>query len=182
LRAAAKIGQAVEGRAVPIRGSSRPTTIDVSAALAVRGEIRFPADSVRDLTPARFSGAIGGGKPSTLRVTVRGVALRPAAPTIRVVAEPVVDAALPRPPARTLNTAITAYLRYARTRQYLTFLANPDARGPSRTTYVFETAAPEPSAARPGPEPEDDSGLPAIAVAAGLALLALGLVVLWAHL
>jgi hypothetical protein len=182
LRAAARIGRAVEGRAVRIRGTSTPTTIDVSAALALRGTVRFPADSVRDVTPARFSGVVGGERRSTLRVTVRGVALRPAAPRLRVVAEPVADAALPPASARTLDAAITAYLRYARTRQYLTFLANPDLRGPSRTTYVFETAAPERPAVGPGPEPSDDSGVPVPVIAAGLALLGLGLVVLWAHL
>jgi hypothetical protein len=182
LRAAARIGAAVEGRVVRIRGTSVPTTVEISAPFALRGTIRFPPGSVRDLTPARFSGVVGGGEPSTLRVTARGVALRPTAARIRVLAEPLDAAATQGSPAGGLRAAILAYLRYARARQYLTFLANPDPAGPSRTTYVFQTAAPEPSAAGPQPQPEDDSGLPAPLVVAGLTLLGLGLVVLWAHL
>jgi hypothetical protein len=183
LRAAARIRRAVEGRVVRIRGASVPITRDVSAPFTVQGTIRFPAGSVRDLEPARFSGVIGGASPSALRVTVRGVALRPAAASVRVVADPAIDAVIPsrrRPQA--LETAIAAYLRYARTRQYETFLANPDLRGPSRTTYIFETAAGERPTARVRVEPSDESDVPLVLVVAGLALLGLGAVVLWAHL
>jgi hypothetical protein len=182
LRAAAKIGAAVEGRAVRIRGRSVPTTVEVAAPFALRGAVRFPPGSVRGLTPARFSGVVGGRSSSTLRVTVSGVALRPAAARIRVLAEPLAAAATQGSPAGGLRAAILAYLRYARVRQYLTFLANPDPAGPSRTTYVFETATQEPSAAGPRPQPDDDPSLPAPLVVAGLTLLGLGLVVLWAHL
>jgi hypothetical protein len=182
LRAAASIGAAIEGRVVRIRGTSVPTTVEVSAPFALRGTIRFPPGSVRDVTPTQFSGVVGGASPSTLRVTVRGVALRPAAARIRVLAEPLAAAAIQGSPTGGLRAAMLAYLRYARTRQYQTFLANPDPAGPSRTTYVFQTAAPEPSSAGPQPQPEEDSGLPPALVVASLTLLGLGLVVLWAHL
>jgi hypothetical protein len=180
LRAAARIGSAVEERTVRVQGNPAPATFAVSAPLAIRGSVRFPAGTVRDLTPARFSGRLGSGREAML-ISIRGVARRPAAPMVRVVAEPTVDATLPPPTAQTLETAIIAYLRYARTRQYERFLANPDPRGPSRTTYVFETAAPEPRAA-PGEDPSEDRGLPAAVIVAGLALLGTGIVVLWAHL
>lgn len=182
LRAAARIGAAVEGRAVPIRGRSVPTTVEVSAPFSLRGAVRFPPGSVRGLTSTRFSGVVGGRSSSTLRVTVSGVALRPAAARIRVLAEPLPAAATQGSPAGGLRAANLAYLRYARVRQYLTFLANPDPTGPSRTTYVFETATPEPSAVGPQAQPDDDPSIPAPLVVAGLTLLGLGLVVLWAHL
>ena len=181
LRAAVRIERAVEGRTVRIRGRSVSTRIEVSAPFALRGTIRFPPGSVREVTPTRFSGVVGGGKPSTLRVTVRGVALRPLPPMIRVLAEPLAAAAIPAS-ASGLRAAILAYLRYARVRQYLTFLANPDPAGPSRATYVFATAAPERPATGAEAEFEEDSGLPAAVFVAGLALLGFGLVVLWAHL
>lgn len=182
LRAAARIGRGAEGRTVRIRGGSIPRRVDASAPLAVRGTIRFPDGSVRDVTRTRFSGVVGGARRPTFRVTARGDALRAAAPSIRVVAEPLPAAAVPPPSAGTLDAAILGYLRYARARQYQTFLANPDPAGPSRTTYVFETATPEPTAATPDPDPTDDPGLPAAVVVAGLALVGFGLVVLWAHL
>jgi hypothetical protein len=182
LRAAAGIQRAVPERFLPIRGMSVPATVDVSAAFALRGEISFPAGSVRDVSRRRFSGTVGGEKLS-LRITVRGVASRPAAPKVEVVAEPNTGAAIPEDSSSlTLDAVIRSYLSYARTRQYQTFLANPDPQGPSATTYVFETAAPARPEATPEPEPSDDSSLAPFVAVAGLALLGLGLVVLWAHL
>lgn len=179
LRAAVRIGRAVEERVVRVRGASTPTTLEVAAALSVRGTVSFPADAVRDASPTRFSVVLGG---DVSRVTVRGVALRAATPRLRVVAEPIADAAIPEDPSSpTLDAAMESYLRYARTRQYQAFLANPDPLGPSVTTYLFETAAPERALPEAAPEPSDDFLLPLPVVAAGLALLGLGLVVLWAH-
>jgi hypothetical protein len=181
LRAAARIGSSLEDRSVRVRGQVSPSTVEVSAALDVRGLVSFPAGAVRDLAPARFSGELGGARRNALRVSIRGVALRPAVPTVRVVAEPAVADTLPPRSARTLEAAIAAYLRYARTRQYETFLANPDPRGPSRTTYVFQTE--RPSATTPTPSPStDERALPGAVIVAGLALLGAGLVVLWSHL
>jgi hypothetical protein len=178
LRAAAKVDRAIVGQTVRIRGKAAPVRIDVWAPLALRGSISFPAGAVRNATPSRF-GRMLGREP--LRVTVRGVAARPARPTIRVAAAPVAGAALPPPSARTLAAAVRGYLGYARARQFESFLANPDPVGPSSSTYVFETAADEP-AAQPVAEPSDDSGLPIAVVLGGLTLLGFGLVVLWSHL
>lgn len=178
LRAAAAINRPIEGRTVRVRGDSRPTRVDVWARLALRGSVRFPAGTVRDLTGSRFSGVLGGGK---LRITVRGVAIRAAAPELTLVAEPVLRGAIPGRSARTLQSAVLGYLRYARTRQFQRFLANPDPRGPSVTTYVYGPAVAERSPEPPQPRP-GDSELPTAFVLGGLALLGVGLVVLWAHL
>jgi hypothetical protein len=179
LRAAARINRPIEGRVVRIRGESRPVMLDVSAPLDLSGSVAFPAGTARTLEPTRFTRRLGGG---ALRVTVRGVARRAAAPRLRIVARPVVRAAIPPRSARTLRAAVLGYLRYARTRQYQAFLANPDPRGPSATTYVYDTAAAERTDPSPRRRPTDDSELPTAIVLGGLALLGLGLVVLWAHL
>jgi hypothetical protein len=179
LRAAARINRPIEGRVVRIRGESRPVRLHVSAPLALRGSVAFPAGTVRTVEPTRFTRQLGGG---ALRVTVRGVALRSAAPRLRIVARPVVRATIPPQSARTLEAAVLGYLRYARTRQYQAFLANPDPRGPSATTYVYDTATAERSALPAEPQAQNDSTVPTAIVLGGLALLGLGLVVLWAHL
>jgi hypothetical protein len=177
LRAAAGINRPIEGRVVRFRGEIRRVMLHVSAPLALRGSVAFPAGTVRALTPMRFSRRLAGG---ALRVTVRGVALRSAAPRLRLVARPVVRATIPPRSARTLQAAVLGYLRYARTRQYQSFLANPDPRGPSATTYVYETVTAE-RTAPPEPQAAGDSELPTAIVLGGLTLLGLGLVVLWAH-
>jgi hypothetical protein len=181
LRGAARSGRAVEEETVRIKGQSAPALVGASAVLAARGTVDFPDGAVSSLSPARFSVVLGAEKDRTVRITVRGVARRSATPKIRIVAEPLVRAALPRRPVRDLASLIRAYLGYARTRQFLTFLANPDPNGKSTTSYVFETAAAERSVARPERE-ESGRGVPAAVLAIALALVGLGLVVLWAHL
>ena len=179
LRAAAGIDRSIEGRVVRVRGETKRVVLQVSAPLALEGSVRFPAGTVSALTPSSFTRRLDRGR---LRVTVRGVARRAAVPQVRIVARPLVAAALPPRSARTLQAAVLGYLRYARARQYQTYIANPDPRGPSRATYVYDTAAAQRSAAPPEPEHSDDSVFPAAIVVGGLALLGLGLVVLWAHL
>jgi hypothetical protein len=179
LRAAARINRPIEGGVVRIRGESKPVTLHVWAPLELIGSVDFAAGAVRALAPTRFTRRLGG---EPLRVTVRGVALRGAIPRLRIVARPVVRAAVPPASARTLEAALLGYLRYARTRQYQAFLANPDPRGPSATTYVYETETAERRAAAPEPQPTDDSALPTAIVVVGVTLLGLGLVVVWAHL
>jgi hypothetical protein len=178
LRAAAQINRPIEGSFVRIRGRTKRVTLQVSAPLGLRGSVDFPAGAVRGLTRRRFTSRLDRG---TLRVSVRGFARRAAAPRVRIVARPLVGAALPPRPARSLSAAILGYLRYARTHQYQTYLANPDPQGPSRATYVYNTAAKR-TAAPPEREHSDDSAFPAVILVGGLALLGLGLVMLWAHL
>jgi hypothetical protein len=179
LRAAAGINRPIEGRVVRVRGQTKRVIFQVSAPLGLQGSVGFPAGAVRALSRSRFTARLDRG---TLRVTVRGVARRAAVPRLRIVARPLAAAALPTRSARTLEATVLAYLRYARTRQYQTYLANPDPRGPSRSTYVYDTAAVKRTPAPPEPEHSDDSVLPAAILVGGLTLLGLGLVVLWAHL
>ena len=178
LRASERIDRPFEGRTVRLLGPSRTRRVDVWAPLQLRGSIGFPPGSVLNLTTARFPPLLGG---ETARFTVRGEAVRAAAPRIRLVAQPLPAAALPPRSARTLDEAVLGSLRYARTRQFEEFLANPDPEGVSTTSYVYETAAPE-RVTRPEPQPADDSGLSPVLLVGGLALLGVGLVVAWSHL
>jgi hypothetical protein len=190
----------------------------VSAAFELAGELRFPEESVREVTArgggaavdgdaVRISTVIGGARAGVVRVRLRGVALRAATPSFRVVATPAPAAALPRPPAtswaaavrgglriggqRLLETAFRAKLRYERTRQYQSFLGSPAGpgflggpAGPSRTTYVFRTipATLATPTARPERDATDGSTVPLALLAGGALLVGAGLVMLWAHL
>jgi hypothetical protein len=179
LRAAAGIDSAIEGRVVRVRGETKQVTLHVSAPLDLQGSVGFPAGTVSALAPSSFTRHLDRG---TLRVTVRGVARRAAVPRLRIVTRPLVAAAVPPRSARTLRATVLGYLRYARTRQYQTYIANPDPQGPGRAAYVYDTAAAKRTAAPPEPERSDDSALPAVILVGGLTVLGLGLVVLWAHL
>jgi hypothetical protein len=179
LRGAAGINRPIEGRVVRVRAGTRRVMLQVSAPLSLQGSIGFPAGSVSAVRPRRFTARLDRG---AVRLTVRGIARRAAEPRLRIVARPLVAAALPPRSARTLRVTVLGYLRYARTRQYETYIANPDPLGPSRATYVYDTAAAKRAAVPPEPEHSDDFALPAALVVGGLALLGLGLVVLWAHL
>lgn len=177
LRAAARSDRPITDRVVRIRGGSGPATVDSWAALAVGGSIAFPAGAVSDFAPARLTGLLRG---RTLRVTVRGTAQRAATPRLRLVVEPAPRAALPPRSARTLEATVAGYLRYARTRQFERYLANPDPLGRTTTTYLYETAArPRPSA--DAARSADDSGVSTAVVVVLVVLVGLGLVVLWAH-
>ena len=178
LRAAAGIDRSFEERTVALLGPTRTRRLAVWAPLSLRGSIGFPAGSVRNLTAARIPNMLGA---ETVRVTLRGEALRAAAPRIRLVAQPLPDAALPLRSARTVEALVLGSLRYARARQFEEFLANPDPEGPSTTSYVYETSAPERGAA-PEPRLSDGSTLPAALLVGGLALLGVGLVVAWSRL
>lgn len=179
LRSASRSNRPIEGSFVRIRGLTRPVTLHVSALLGLRGSVDFPAGAVEGLTPTHFTRRLDRG---TLRVTVRGVARRAAVPRLRIVASPSVAAAIPPSSARTLRATILGYLRYARTQQYHTFLANPDPRGPSSATYVYDTAAAQRSAPQSEQRSSDDPAVPAAILLGGVALIGVALVVLWAHL
>jgi hypothetical protein len=179
LRAASRINRPIEGSFVRIRGETERVTLHVSAHLIARGSVAFPGGAVRVLTPSRFAVHLDRGR---LLVTVRGVARRAATPRVRIVVSPSVGAAIPPRSARTFRATVLGYLRYARTRQYETYIANPDPLGPSRATYVYDSAAAKRTAPPEEAENSGDSALPPVLVVGGLALLGLGLVVLWAHL
>ena len=197
---------------IRIRGAQSPSTEEITAAFALVGTVRFPPGSVRGLTATgggatvdrgsvRFSSLIGGISPSVVRIRVKGVALRPATPSVRVVATPAPAAALPRPPASSwadavrqggvqasgrtlLARAFRAKLAYERTRQYYSFLGSPAGTnllrgplGPSRTTYVFRTVPARLSAptSRADRADADSSTVPLAVVVAGALLAGAGL-------
>jgi hypothetical protein len=177
LRAAARSDRPITDRVVRIRGGSRPATVDAWAALAVRGSIAFPAGTVSDLRPAQFTALLRG---RALRFTASGTARRATTPKLKLVVEPAPRAALPPRSARTLEAAVAGYLRYARTRQFERYLANPDPLGRTGTTYLYETAAPPRTSVDAG-RSSDDSGLSAALVVGLVLLVGFGLVVLWAR-
>jgi hypothetical protein len=177
LRAAAALNRPVEGRSVRLRGESRAARVEAWAPFELRGLVTFPPGAVRRLTPTLFTRRLGR---ESLRLTLEGVADRAAAPSFRLTAIPSTAAAIPAS-ARTLDDLVAASTRYARALQYRSFLANPDPLGPTATTYVYETAVAEPPPQTRNQQ-EDDSKLPGAVLLGGLALLGVGLVVLWARL
>jgi hypothetical protein len=177
LREAAVRHRQVEEQTIRISGRSRPADVEAWAPFVLRGSVVFPPGTVRGPTRTRFTRRLGR---QTLRVRLEGTATRAAAPTVRIAASPSTAAAVPAS-APTLEAVVAAYLRYARTLQYRSFLANP-ALGPNATTYVYETAAVERATPQTSAPDDDGSGLPVAVLLGGLALFGLGLVVLWAHL
>jgi hypothetical protein len=177
LRAFASLHRRVEDRTIRISGRSRPANVEAWAPFDVRASVAFPPGTVRELRHTRFTRLLDR---ETLRVTLEGVALRAASPKVRITAIPSAADAIPAS-ARTLDALVAAYVRYARTLQYRSFLANPDPLGPSATTYVYETAAMERPTLRTRTDREDDSGVPAVILLGGVVLLGLGLAVVWAH-
>ena len=98
-----------------------------------------------------------------------------------LVVEPAPAAALPPRSARTLEATVAGYLRYARTRQFERYLANPDPLGRTATTYLYETAAPARACADAGSSADRRLRLPTALVVGLVIVVGVGLVVLWAH-
>lgn len=169
----------------------RSQKAQIEAPLEVEGELR-----VGNGPPVRFSRTLGDGLPLALRVHAAGSG----EPHVTLTARPVPVERLLRPPgARTWTAALKrrplpasfmlrrlleSRMRLVRSDQYEAFLANPDADGPSRTVYVYESAeAPQRRAApAPAAEARNGGGPLVLLLAIGGALLATGAaVVAWAH-
>jgi hypothetical protein len=162
--------------------------------------------SVRIVAPLDVTAAVAGrthayhlGDGSPLTFELRVPHARPKT-KVRLVVEPAAPVRLLTPPPGTktwseavrigrikrgdlLERVSIARLSVARSLQYESFLASPDPRSRSRTTYVYETtfrrAAPAP---RPtAPSSNDGGPWRALAIAAIAIVGAGGLVVLWAH-
>jgi hypothetical protein len=160
LRTAARTG------AVPLGGTTNVTSAIVAVQVTVAA-------------PLRVSGTIGGRRVSLVLGYRASI---PAAGKVALRVEPLLTVG--RPTAglsgrRLLAFATHAGLTFARTRQYQSFLGNPDPTGRATTTYVYRTAA---APSRP-PVASTSSGrswTTDLLVAAGLvAALAVGVVV-WA--
>jgi len=165
--------------------------IPIEAPLRVEGELR-----VGDGAPTRFSRTLGDGSPLALRVHAAGSGK----PHLRLTAVPVPVERLLRPPGGAptwtaavrrrklpapflLRRLLVSRLRLVRTDQYQSFLSNPDADGPSRSVYVYESAAAPRPAAPPASETKESGGGPLVLLLAiGGSILAAGFaLVAWAH-
>ncbi len=142
----------------------------IVAPLGVTGALMFPSGRrVRlDLTL--------GAQPRTLRVTTSAKGLPRLALVVRPV--PLEREAQARP---TFDAVMEASLRLARTRQYEAFVANPDAAGPTSSSYVFRSALRR--NARPAARGHrgNDSPLFQGLIVGALALVLAAGVVAWAH-
>ena len=152
---------------VNVRGDVREAHLEVSAALRVTGRVGGRNVSV----------VLGGDEPTTHTIRVRG------RPSVQLSVEPFPPRSLQTVPDRpTWNQAVKISLALARAHQYRTFLANPDPLGIASARYVYRTvAAPAPV---PQPSTPSDEGLAAwliALIAAGAAVGAAGLAVLWAN-
>jgi hypothetical protein len=165
---------AVRGAATPIGTAeittrARPVQSSIEAPLQVRGTVGGNGvDTVLgDGRPLRLSVARGDGR---IRLEVTPV------PPLRLLADaPTTGRAL-------LARVNAVLLRLARMRQYDAFLANPDPRGRTATTFVYRSGRP-PKATPPAavaPETGRSALATALVVAGLIAAAAAGLVV-WAR-
>jgi hypothetical protein len=157
-------------RTLQVEGSSSGVaTMMLDAPVRVRGTIGGRA----------VSWTLGGGRP-----LARVVALpRSPAPKLSLQAAVLRPLELLSPGAAAdLEHLIVALARVGLSKQYDQYLASPDQVGPSRATYVFESAAGEQTVPQLHPAAGGGSDAVAIVLASVLGGAALaGLVVLWAH-
>jgi hypothetical protein len=183
---------------VSIDGPTRTRAVRIAAPLRVEGMLRFPAapESVsggtQDGRDVSFSATLGDGRPLSLRVNVRGGGI----PLLRLVVRtaPPVRALTPPgspswsvaarrrgiPAPALLSRLETTRMQLVRGDQFDRFLENPDTQGPSRTVYVYATAA----VPRPRVSAGSDSGGNALVIAlaiAGSVVVAGAALVLWAN-
>jgi hypothetical protein len=174
---------------VPVPSLPKAKPERIWAALRVTGELRFPGGR-----RVAVNGLLGDGGPRQLVVRVANAS---GEPTLRLVVRGVSPAKLLTPPggaatwaeaartqrvdaSRLLEVASRVRLTIARALDFQTFLANPDPRGTSSATYVYESAPAV--VATPVTRPGSDGRDWANAIVAALLVLgSLGLVVLWAH-
>ena len=148
-----------------IRGVERT----VVAPLRVTGALVFP--SGRRVGVDLVLGAAGR--------SVRVAAAPPGRPKLELVVHPIPFGS--RAPARpTFDEVMARALSLARARQYETFLSNPDAAGPTRTSYVFRSAAERP-ALQVESQPAKDSPWPEVLLGCGFAVVLVAGIVAWAH-
>jgi hypothetical protein len=180
IRAAVRLGLPAPEIVMTARGPLRRRTLTVAAPLKVSGRIEVP-----DGNTVTFSRVLRAPGPLEVEISTRGPA-GDAVPRITATATPLVPLdELRAGGGDLLASATRANLAYGRSRQYATFLANPDSEGRASATYVFSTGKAQQAAAAPAGAGEDDGGSavwPVVVAATLAAAAAAGLVVLWAHL
>ena len=141
----------------------------IVAPLRVTGAVVFPSGR-----RARVDLVLGAERRS-----VRVPRISPGLPKLALVVRPILfESGTPARP--TFDELMERALRLARSRQYETFLTNPDAAGTTDTTYVFRTAAPR-AAPDPRSPPGQDSPLPEVLLGCGFALALVAGIVAWSH-
>ncbi len=187
-RRAARLRPVLRDAYVPVPRLPRAKEETIRAALRVTGELRFPGGRripvdalLGDTRPQQLVLRVpnASGEPR-LRLVVRAVPpsnlMTPpggAATWVEAVRTHRVD------PAQLLELASRARLATARALDFQTFLVNPDPRGTSSATYVYETA-PKAVASSAAPVHER-SRWTSVLVIVLLLVGSLGAVVLWAH-
>jgi hypothetical protein len=189
-RHAARLRLVLQDRYVSVPRHPKGKNERIPAPLRVTGELRFPGGR---LVPLHY--VLGGGRRTRFVVSVPGVS---GTPKVRLVVTPLMPEKLLTPPggAPTWRAAVRSHrvaasgllalasrarLAIARTMDYETFLVNPDPRGTSRASYVYESAR-RPTAAAPlQPGDSGDKGWTTALITVLAIAGAGGLVVLWAH-
>ena len=156
LRAGAVAGAQVNGTPVPVR-------VAVAA-------------------PLRVTGTIGGRRVSLILTGRRTIAATGAVNLIVTPLKPTVPERLPSGGRELFALASRLALATARARQYLQFLANPDALGRSETTFAYRTARRPVVAAPPMVVVQHGrSWVEAVLVAIGLVALVSAALAVWAR-
>jgi hypothetical protein len=142
----------------------------IVAPLRVTGALVFPAGR-----RVRVDVVLGAGR-RNVRVATASRGL----PKLELIVTPILFGR--ETPARpTFGDVMERALRLARSRQYDTFLVNPDATGTTQTTYVFRTTASRAAVASPAPRRDPSFPFGTLAIALGLGVLLVAAVVAWAH-
>jgi hypothetical protein len=188
-------------KAVPIKSAGPASEEQIEAPFSAKGKLTFPSGtlSASDVTGGRvstragrttvsFGGLLGGGRPMSVTVHIKGEATDLTRPVLAIEGSP----ALPTPDsiappsggtwaqaaasgavsgkAMIVNLLETMW-RVSRLRQFDAYLGNPDPTGPATTTYSFGFAPPP--AAATGPAPQLKRGSLALTITGLLALLLL---------
>jgi hypothetical protein len=189
-RQTARLRPALQELYVGVPRLPKGTQERIWAPLHVTGELRFAGGR---RVPLDY--VLGDGRPLRFVLIVPGVS---GDPKVRIVVESVSPAKLLTPPsgsttwaaavrahrvdpAQLLEIASRARLAIARAIDYETFVVNPDPRGVSSATYVYETAPKPAAVALPASTDSNGNGWTAVAFTALALLGAGGLMVLWAH-
>lgn len=138
------------------------------------------------VAPLRMTGALvfpsGRRVPVDLvlgagRRSVRVATASPGLPKLALVVRPSGAGTPARP---TFDEVMARALSLARTRQYDTFLTNPDSAGTTKTIYVFRTAAARPTT-QTVRQTGKDSPLPEVLLGCAISLVLGAGIVAWAH-
>jgi hypothetical protein len=182
--AALRTDRAIPAPPVQATGPIRDVHVLAHVPLRVRGTVRF------DGRPPQRIDAVVGGKPVRLdaKGDLEALELSVSVPDPSSVLRPTgarswleLARAGRLPPGRkATRLAVNRLLSAALAGQFREFLANPDASGSTETSYRYELAR---RAAVSPPEQQDagNGWLVPLGVGLGLAALAAGAIVLWAH-